>query len=215
MRIYEILKKTSPEDVISKIKLHYGDKYIDRYKNEMHALHVNDADIEPKATETVSEIVSFIDVMLGKKVAYATSDGIYFDTSKDAKYLSLSGRLNEEDATLARVEQKESKRDQKDFALWKFSKEPNEPSYPAPFGQGRPGWHIECSAMSTCCLGNHFDIHGGGSDLMFPHHENEIAQSEGCTGCHFVNYWLHNGFITINSEKMSKSLNNFFLVKAN
>jgi len=190
--------------------------YIDRYKNEMHALHVNDADIEPKATETVSEIVSFIDVMLGKKVAYATSDGIYFDTSKDTKYLSLSHRAIDEDATQARVEQKEEKKDQKDFALWKFSKT-NEPSYPAPFGVGRPGWHIECSAMIEKHLASsgdyQIDIHAGGADLLFPHHENEAAQTRCKSDQELAKYWMHNGFVTISGEKMSKSLGNSFFLK--
>lgn len=190
--------------------------YIDRYKNEMHALHVNDADIEPKATETVSEIISFIDVMLGKKVAYATSDGIYFDTSKDTKYLSLSHRAIDEDATQARVEQKEEKKDQKDFALWKFSKT-NEPSYPAPFGIGRPGWHIECSAMIEKHLASsgdyQIDIHAGGADLLFPHHENEAAQTRCKSDQELAKYWMHNGFVTISGEKMSKSLGNSFFLK--
>lgn len=190
--------------------------YIERYKNEMHALHVNDADIEPKATETVSEIITFIDAMLNKKVAYATSDGIYFDTSKDDKYLSLSHRVIEEDASQSRVEQKEEKKDQKDFALWKFSKA-NEPSYPAPFGAGRPGWHIECSAMIEKHLASsgdfQIDIHAGGADLLFPHHENEAAQTRCKSNQELAKYWMHNGFVTISGEKMSKSLGNSFFLK--
>lgn len=193
--------------------------YIGRYKEDMHALHVEDADIEPKATECVPEIISFVDTLISQDIGYVADDGIYFDTSKDVKYLSLSGRLNEEDTTLARVEQKESKRDQKDFALWKFSKEPNEPSYPAPFGQGRPGWHIECSAMiekylATQDTSYQIDIHAGGADLLFPHHENEAAQTR-CKGHHqeLAKYWMHNGFVTINGEKMSKSLGNSFFLK--
>ena len=190
--------------------------YIKRYKDEMHALHVNDADIEPKATETVSEIISFVDEMLRKKVAYTTSDGIYFDTSKDAKYLSLSHRSIEDDASQSRVEQKEEKKDQKDFALWKFSKA-NEPSYPAPFGVGRPGWHIECSAMIEKHLASsgdfQIDIHAGGADLLFPHHENEAAQTRCKSNQELAKYWMHNGFVTINGEKMSKSLNNSFFLK--
>ncbi|ATB69560.1 cysteinyl-tRNA synthetase [Sulfurospirillum diekertiae] len=190
--------------------------YIERYKNEMHALHVNDADIEPKATETVSEIISFVDEMLRKKVAYATSDGIYFDTAKDSKYLSLSHRIIEEDASQSRVEQKEEKKDQKDFALWKFSKA-NEPSYPAPFGVGRPGWHIECSAMIEKHLASsgdfQIDIHAGGADLLFPHHENEAAQTRCKSDQELAKYWMHNGFVTISGEKMSKSLGNSFFLK--
>ena len=190
--------------------------YIERYKNEMHALHVNDADIEPKATETVAEIISFVTSMLGKEVAYATSDGIYFDTAKDAKYLSLSHRILEEDASQSRVEQKEEKKDQKDFALWKFSKA-NEPSYPAPFGVGRPGWHIECSAMIEKHLASsgdyQIDIHAGGADLLFPHHENEAAQTRCKSDQELAKYWMHNGFVTISGEKMSKSLGNSFFLK--
>jgi len=190
--------------------------YIERYKNEMHALHVNDADIEPKATESVAEIISFVTSMLDKEVAYATSDGIYFDTAKDAKYLSLSHRILEDDASQSRVEQKEEKKDQKDFALWKFSKA-NEPSYPAPFGVGRPGWHIECSAMIEKHLASsgdfQIDIHAGGADLLFPHHENEAAQTRCKSGQELAKYWMHNGFVTISGEKMSKSLGNSFFLK--
>ncbi len=193
--------------------------YIERYKHDMHALHVNDADIEPKATECVTEIISFIETLMRLDVGYIAEDGVYFNTSKDTKYLSLSGRAIEDDASLARVEQKESKRDQKDFALWKFSKEPSEPSYPSPFGQGRPGWHIECSAMIEKYLASsqtayQIDIHAGGADLLFPHHENEAAQTR-CKGHHqeLAKYWMHNGFVTINGEKMSKSLGNSFFLK--
>lgn len=193
--------------------------YIKRYKEDMHALHVNDADIEPKATECIEEIVSFVSTLMQNDVGYIAEDGIYFDTSKDTKYLCLSGRLNEEENTLARVEQKESKRDQKDFALWKFSKAPNEPSYPASFGEGRPGWHIECSAMIEKYVASNtgayqIDIHAGGADLLFPHHENEAAQTR-CKGHkqELAKYWMHNGFVTINGEKMSKSLGNSFFLK--
>ena len=190
--------------------------YIERYKTEMRALHVKDADIEPKATETIEEIIAFIASMLHTKVAYATSDGIYFDTSKDTKYLCLSHRLVEEQAPQSRVEQKKEKRDQKDFALWKFSKE-NEPSYPAPFGMGRPGWHIECSAMIEKHLASdgdfQIDIHAGGADLLFPHHENEAAQTRCKSHQELAKYWMHNGFVTISGEKMSKSLGNSFFLK--
>ena len=192
--------------------------YIDRYKAEMNALHVDDADIEPKATECVAEIISFIETLMSKNIGYKAEDGIYFDTAKDSKYLSLSGRVGEEEATLARVEHKESKRDQKDFALWKFSKDTNEPTYPAPFGQGRPGWHIECSAMIKKYLALNegpfqIDIHAGGADLLFPHHENEAAQTRCCAGQELAKYWMHNGFVTINGQKMSKSLGNSFFLK--
>lgn len=190
--------------------------YIERYKTEMRSLHVSDADIEPKATETVTEIISFVSSMLDKNVAYSTSDGIYFDTSKDSKYLSLSHRQIEDDTAQARVETKEEKKDQKDFALWKFSKA-NEPSYPAPFGVGRPGWHIECSAMIEKHLASsgeyQIDIHAGGADLLFPHHENEAAQTRCKSNQELAKYWMHNGFVTINGEKMSKSLGNSFFLK--
>lgn len=194
--------------------------YIHRYKEDMHALHVEDADIEPKATECIDEMIGFIDSLMKQDIGYVADDGIYFDTSKDKRYLSLSGRDKEEESSsLARVEQKASKRDQKDFALWKFSKEPNEPSFAASFGQGRPGWHIECSAMIEKYLATQkgayqIDIHAGGADLLFPHHENEAAQTR-CKGHHqeLAKYWMHNGFVTINGEKMSKSLGNSFFLK--
>lgn len=191
--------------------------YIKRYKDEMHALHVKDADIEPKATESIAEIIHFINSMLEQNVAYATSDSVYFDTSKDAKYLSLSQRLHDETALLARVDANDEKKDQKDFALWKFAKAA-EPSYPAPFGLGRPGWHIECSAMIEKHIAYknapyQIDIHAGGADLLFPHHENEAAQTRCKSGQEIAKYWMHNGFVTISGEKMSKSLGNSFFLK--
>ena len=190
--------------------------YIKRYKDEMQALHVSDADIEPKATETVSEIVTFIEEMVKKEVAYVTSDSVYFDTSKDKQYLSLSHRLIDDEASLARVSQNDEKKDQKDFALWKFTKA-GEPSYKASFGEGRPGWHIECSAMIEKHLATsgayQIDIHAGGADLLFPHHENEAAQTRCKSGQELAKYWMHNGFVTISGEKMSKSLGNSFFLK--
>lgn len=190
--------------------------YIKRYKDEMQALHVNDADIEPKATETVSEIITFIEEMVKKEVAYVTSDSVYFDTSKDKRYLSLSHRLLDDEASLARVSQNDEKKDQKDFALWKFTKQ-GEPSYKASFGEGRPGWHIECSAMIEKHLATsgayQIDIHAGGADLLFPHHENEAAQTRCKSGQELAKYWMHNGFVTISGEKMSKSLGNSFFLK--
>ncbi|MDD2384677.1 MAG: cysteine--tRNA ligase [Sulfurospirillaceae bacterium] len=191
--------------------------YIARYKEEMHALHVEDADIEPKATENIQEIIHFIEVMLEKKIAYQTSDSIYFDTSKDTHYLSLSQRHVDETSSVARVDGNDEKKDQKDFALWKFAKA-SEPSYPAPFGNGRPGWHIECSAMIEKHIasrqgGYQIDIHAGGADLLFPHHENEAAQTRCKSGQELAKYWMHNGFVTISGEKMSKSLGNSFFLK--
>ena len=207
-----IQKMATTHQSLEEITTHY----INRYKDEMHALYVDDADIEPKATETVTEIVQFIQTMLEKDVAYKTSDGIYFDTSKDKAYLSLSHRLSDDESNLARVEQKDEKKDQKDFALWKFSKV-NEPSYTASFGEGRPGWHIECSAMIEKHLASsgayQIDIHAGGADLLFPHHENEAAQTRCKSNQELAKYWMHNGFVTINGEKMSKSLGNSFFLK--
>ncbi|DAB32523.1 MAG TPA: cysteine--tRNA ligase, partial [Sulfurospirillum sp. UBA11407] len=177
--------------------------YIQRYKEDMHAIGVEDADIEPKATQSVEEIITFINTLLAKDIAYKTEDSIYFDTSKDNAYLSLS-HMHIDDA-LARVEGDKQKRDSKDFALWKFSK-PNEPNYKAPFGDGRPGWHIECSCMIEKHMKSEgafqIDIHAGGADLLFPHHENEAAQTRCKSGQELAKYWMHNGFVTINGEKM-------------
>ncbi len=189
--------------------------YIKRYKDDMHSLGVLDADIEPKATETLDEIVKITEELIKKGYAYKLEDGIYFDTSKDKEYLSLSGRY--EDSTLQnRVECHLGKRDQKDFALWKYPKE-DEPSFYAPFGEGRPGWHIECSAMIKKHLANdgayQIDIHGGGADLLFPHHENETAQTRCATNQTLAKYWMHNSFVNIDGEKMSKSLGNSFFIK--
>lgn len=188
--------------------------YIQRYKEDMHAIGVEDADIEPKATQSVEEIITFINTLLAKDIAYKTEDSIYFDTLKDNAYLSLS-HMHIDDA-LARVEGDIQKRDSKDFALWKFSK-PNEPSYKAPFGDGRPGWHIECSCMIEKHMRSEgafqIDIHAGGADLLFPHHENEAAQTRCKSGQELAKYWMHNGFVTINGEKMSKSLGNSFFLK--
>lgn len=188
--------------------------YIQRYKEDMHAIGVEDADIEPKATQSVEEIITFINTLLAKDIAYKTEDSIYFDTSKDNAYLSLS-HMHIDDA-LARVEGDKQKRDSKDFALWKFSK-PNEPNYKAPFGDGRPGWHIECSCMIEKHMKSEgafqIDIHAGGADLLFPHHENEAAQTRCKSGQELAKYWMHNGFVTINGEKMSKSLGNSFFLK--
>ncbi len=188
--------------------------YIKRYKDEMHALGVSDADIEPKATESMDQIISFVEALLEDGRAYKTDDTIYFDTSKDEKYLTLSHMKM--DDSRARVEVDTQKKDKKDFALWKFSKS-DEPTYHASFGDGRPGWHIECSAMIQRYLAYdgefQIDIHGGGADLLFPHHENEASQTRCRSGQELAKYWMHNGFVTINGEKMSKSLGNSFFLK--
>ncbi|NQY25920.1 MAG: cysteine--tRNA ligase [Piscirickettsiaceae bacterium] len=184
---------------------------------EMHqdadALGVIRPDQEPKATEAMAEMVAMIETLIAKGYAYAADNGdVYYDVSEFETYGKLSGRNIEELRSGERVAINEAKNDPLDFVLWKAAK-PEEPSWDSPWGQGRPGWHIECSAMSANCLGEHFDIHGGGQDLQFPHHENEIAQSEGAHGCKSVNYWMHNGFVRIDDEKMSKSLGNFFTVR--
>ena len=177
----------------------------------MDALHVRHADVYPRVSDHMKDIIQMISKLIEKGHAYILDNDVYYDISTFKAYGALSGRKIEDMLAGARVEVNEGKKNPGDFALWKGAK-PGEPSWESPWGPGRPGWHIECSAMSIHYLGNNFDFHGGGSDLIFPH-ENEIAQTEGTTGTKFVNYWLHNGFITINSEKMSKSLNNFFLVK--
>ena len=168
---------------------------------------------EPRATRSMPEIISMMQTLVDKGYAYAADNGdVYYDVSTFANYGQLSGKKLEDLRAGERVAVDEHKDDPLDFVLWKAAK-PDEPSWDSPWGKGRPGWHIECSAMSTCCLGNHFDIHGGGQDLQFPHHENEIAQSEAATGEKFVNLWMHNGFVRIDDEKMSKSLGNFFTVR--
>lgn len=189
-----------------------SDKYIEAYFKVMDALHVRHADVYPRVSDHMKDIIQMISKLIEKGHAYILDNDVYYDISTFKAYGALSGRKIEDMLAGARVEVNEGKKNPGDFALWKGAK-PGEPSWESPWGSGRPGWHIECSAMSIHYLGNNFDFHGGGSDLIFPHHENEIAQTEGTTGTKFVNYWLHNGFITINSEKMSKSLNNFFLVK--
>ncbi|MDQ1207803.1 cysteinyl-tRNA synthetase [Acinetobacter baylyi] len=168
-----------------------------------------------KQTEYIGEMQNMISTLVDKGSAYPASNGdVYFEVSKFEKYGRLSGRKLEDMQAGAseRTDIEVEKKHPFDFVLWKGAK-PNEPSWVSPWGNGRPGWHIECSAMSTCCLGNHFDIHGGGSDLTFPHHENEIAQSEASTGEQYVNYWMHVGFINVDGEKMSKSLGNFFTIR--
>jgi cysteinyl-tRNA synthetase len=177
------------------------------------ALGVLPPDQEPRATRHIGEIINMIAQLIERGFAYAAANGdVYYRVRRFPDYGRLSGKSLDDLQVGARVEADESKDDPLDFVLWKAAK-PGEPYWDSPWGRGRPGWHIECSAMSTCCLGNHFDIHGGGLDLQFPHHENEIAQSEGATGEKFVNLWMHNGFVRVNEEKMSKSLGNFFTIR--
>lgn len=189
-----------------------SEKYIAEYYQDMDQLGVGRADIEPKATEHIQEIIDITKGLLDKGYAYAVDGDVYFQIEKFSDYGRLSKRDLDDMIAGARVDVNERKRNPMDFALWKASKQ-GEPSWDSPWGPGRPGWHIECSAMSQKHLGDTFDIHGGGADLTFPHHENEIAQSEAYTGKPFAKYWMHNGFITIDKEKMSKSLGNFFTIR--
>ncbi len=190
-----------------------ADRYIDEFATDMAALRVRPADIEPKATDHIREIIEMVRILEDKGYAYRADDGsVYFSVSKFRNYGALSGRRTEEMIAGARVDVEELKRDPLDFALWKRSKE-GEPWWDSPWSKGRPGWHIECSAMSTHYLGPTLDIHGGGRDLVFPHHENETAQSEAAYGVPFVRHWIHNGFVTVAGEKMSKSLGNFMTIR--
>jgi len=188
------------------------EKYINEYWIDARGLGVHDATFHPKATENVNEIISLIEKLIDKGFAYQSGSDVYYRTAAFSGYGKLSRQPLEELQAGARVDVTEVKENPVDFALWKGAK-PGEPVWDSPWGQGRPGWHIECSAMSNKYLGETIDIHSGGQDLIFPHHENEIAQSEGANGKEFVRYWLHNGFISINREKMSKSLGNFFTVR--
>ena len=187
-------------------------QYTEEYYKDMEMLGVARADIEPKATEHIPEIINIVRGLIEKGFAYEADGSVYFAVDKFSGYGKLSGRDKEEMMAGARVGVDERKRNPLDFVLWKRSKE-GEPFWDSPWGSGRPGWHIECTAMSIKHLGDSFDIHGGGADLLFPHHENEIAQSEAFTGKPFAKFWVHNGFITIDKEKMSKSLGNFFTIK--
>ena len=188
-------------------------RFIDAMHEDADALGVLRPDIEPCATETIDEMLVMIENLEKQGYAYQAENGdVYFAVAKFKNYGQLSGKKLDELRAGERVDIDEGKHDPLDFVLWKSAK-PGEPSWPSRYGDGRPGWHIECSAMAGSLLGNHFDIHGGGQDLQFPHHENEIAQSEACHGQKFVNYWMHNGFVRVNEEKMSKSLGNFFVLR--
>jgi len=192
---------------------HLTQRFIDAMHQDADALGVLRPDQEPRATDTIEEMLAMIEVLQQKGYAYQADNGdVYFEVSKFDKYGILSGKKTEELRPGERVEVDSNKRAAGDFVLWKSAK-PGEPSWHSRYGDGRPGWHIECSAMSNKLLGNHFDIHGGGRDLLFPHHENEIAQSECCNDEKFVNYWMHNGHVQVNEEKMSKSLGNFFVLR--
>ena len=188
-------------------------RFIDAMHEDEKALGILPPDIEPRATESMNEIFYMIETLVEKGIAYQGKSGdVYYSVRKFPNYGKLSGKNLDDLEAGARVDVEDDKDDPLDFVLWKMAK-PEEPSWESPWGDGRPGWHIECSAMSSNHLGNHFDIHGGGMDLSFPHHENEIAQSEGAHDCKFVNTWMHVGFVNVNEEKMSKSLGNFFTIR--
>ena len=189
-----------------------SEEFIEAFDEDMMALGLRKPTHEPKATEHIAQIITLVQGLIAKGMAYESAGDVYYSVDKFPSYLKLSKRNMEEMQAGARIAPGELKRNPMDFALWKTAK-PGEPSWESPWGAGRPGWHIECSAMSSALLGETFDIHGGGRDLIFPHHENEIAQSEGASGKPFVKYWLHNGFVNVNQEKMSKSLGNFFTIR--
>jgi len=190
-----------------------SERYIEEYKTDAKGLNVRPATIHPLATENIDEIIHIISDLIDKGYAYPTPNGdVYFRTLKDKEYGKLSHQPLEDLQSGARIATGEIKEDPMDFTLWKSAK-PGEPSWISPWGKGRPGWHIECSAMVRKYLGETIDIHCGGQDLIFPHHENEIAQSECCNGVPFANYWMHNGYINVDNRKMSKSLDNFFTVR--
>lgn len=187
------------------------ERFIDIYTEDFKKLGVLEPDSAPKPTESMADIVTYIERLFERGHAYLLDDGVYFDISSFPEYGRLSGQRLEDLKQGVRIDVDENKRSPGDFVLWKFEK-PGEPSWPSPWGKGRPGWHIECSVMSTSCLGEEFDIHCGGQDLIFPHHEDEIAQAKGA-GHGFARYWMHNGFLNIDNEKMSKSLGNFFTLR--
>ena len=189
-----------------------ADRFIKEYFTDAKALNIKPATVHPKATEHIPEIIELVQKLVNSGKAYEVNGDVYFSTVTDPEYGKLSGQDIQDLRSGARVDVNEIKRDPLDFALWKAEK-PGEPSWDSPWGKGRPGWHIECSAMSMKYLGESFDIHGGGQDLIFPHHENEIAQSECATCKTFARYWMHNGYINIDNRKMSKSLGNFFTVR--
>jgi len=189
-----------------------ANKYIESFYSDMDALNVQRASYEPRATQYIDKIIDIIKILIEKEHAYEIDGDVFFAVESFDDYGDLSGRSIEDMEAGARVQIDKRKNNPFDFALWKSGK-PDEPTWDSPWGKGRPGWHIECSAMSMSFLGQTFDIHGGGKDLIFPHHENEIAQSECCWGKKYVNYWIHNGFVNIDKEKMSKSLGNFIIIK--
>ncbi|MFA6169505.1 MAG: cysteine--tRNA ligase [Candidatus Margulisiibacteriota bacterium] len=209
--IQKAIKEPGAADVKQRCQ-EITEKYTASFLEVMDRLNVLRADMYPKATEHIPEMIEWIKGLQAKGAAYEIADGVYFSVETFPGYGKLSGRKLDEMQAGARVDIDNRKKNPFDFVLWKKAKA-GEPSWPSPWGEGRPGWHIECSVMSTKYLGEQFDIHGGGLDLEFPHHENELAQTEALTGKQWVKYWLHNGFVTVNKEKMSKSLGNFFSLK--
>lgn len=205
----KIIKRAQEEN---EPPLELAARYVKEYFKDAAALNVKVATVHPKVSTHMPDIIEFVEGLLSKGYAYENQGDVYFEINRFAQYGKLSKRELDDLQAGARVEVTEQKKHPGDFALWKKAK-PGEPSWSSPWGQGRPGWHIECSAMSHKYLGESFDIHAGGMDLIFPHHENEIAQSESYHGTSMARYWLHNGFITVNQEKMSKSLGNFFLLR--
>jgi cysteinyl-tRNA synthetase len=205
----KIIKRANEEGVDYRI---ITERFIQAFDEDMDQLGLEKPTIEPRATDHIDGIIAIIGALIAGGHAYTSGGDVYYAVETFPEYLKLSKRNLEEMQAGARVDVGEKKKNPMDFALWKGSK-PGEPWWESPWGQGRPGWHIECSAMSMKFLGQTFDFHGGGKDLIFPHHENEIAQSEAANGCCFVRYWLHNGFVNINAEKMSKSLGNFFTIR--
>ena len=190
-----------------------SEKYIKEYFDDAGALNVLKADVHPKVSEHIPEIIDFVQTLIDKGYAYEADGDVYYSTRKFPEYGKLSGQNIDDLESGARIAIGEVKEDPLDFALWKARKEESEIAWESPWGMGRPGWHIECSTMAKKHLGETIDIHGGGQDLTFPHHENEIAQSEACNGVPFARYWMHNGYINVDGKKMSKSLNNFFTVR--
>lgn len=205
----KIIKKANEEGVSV---FEISNRFIEEYFKDADALGIKRATIYPRATQVIDDIISFISDLVAKGYAYESGDGVYFSVDKFDDYGKLSKKNVDDLISGARVDVNEEKKNPLDFALWKLAK-PGEPYWDSPWGKGRPGWHIECSVMSSKYLGTTFDIHGGGPDLVFPHHENEIAQSEARNGVKFVNYWMHAGYLNINNQKMSKSLGNFFTVR--
>ena len=205
----KIIKKANEEGVSS---AEIAEKYIAEYWSDVKALGVREATVHPKATENIPQIIEIVQTLMDKGYAYEVNGDVYYRTAKFRDYGKLSHQNLDDLQSGARVEVNDVKENPMDFALWKAAK-PGEPAWESPWGMGRPGWHIECSAMSNRYLGKTIDIHTGGKDLVFPHHENEIAQSEAANGVPFVHYWLHNGFINVDNRKMSKSLGNFFTVR--